>query len=134
MTNEQLAQRLRDHDMRPTKQRLAIAAHLFDGTDKHVSAESVYTNLQQSGIHLSIGTVYNSLRHFADAGLLRAVPGLGDHLTYDTNIGAHHHLLDVDTGEIIDIPAISQPVTSADLPEGFELEAVEITYKVKRTS
>ncbi len=134
MTDEQLAQKLRDHNMRPTKQRLAIAAHLFDGTDKHVSAESVYTTLQHAGIHLSIGTVYNSLRQFAEAGLLRAVPGLGDHLTYDTNIGTHHHLLDVDTGEIIDIPALSQPVSSPELPEGYELEAVEITYKVKRSS
>ena len=35
-----IKQFLRSNALRPTKQRIVIAGYLFDGTDKHVTAES----------------------------------------------------------------------------------------------
>ena len=40
-----IKQFLRSNALRPTKQRIVIAGYLFDGTDKHVTAESLSTEL-----------------------------------------------------------------------------------------
>ena len=43
-----IKQFLRSYALRPTKQRIVIAGYLFDGTDKHVTAESLSTELAKS--------------------------------------------------------------------------------------
>ena len=43
---------LRANDLRPTKQRVLIGNFLFDGVDKHVTAESLFKKLsnEQRGV------------------------------------------------------------------------------------
>ena len=45
---------LRVNDLRPTKQRVLIGNFLFDGIDKHVTAESLFKKLsnEKHGVHL----------------------------------------------------------------------------------
>ena len=49
-TRDRLVQRLRDHGIRPTRQRLALADLLFSRGDRHVSAEGLHAEvLEQRG-------------------------------------------------------------------------------------
>src|SRR3546814_16478808 len=59
--------------LRPTRQRLALARLLFEGGDRHVTAEQLHGEAAASRIAVSLATVYNALPQFTAAGLLREV-------------------------------------------------------------
>ena len=59
--NSELAEKLRLAGLRPTRQRLALAAILFGAGDRHVSAESLHQEAQTVRIGVSLATVYNLL-------------------------------------------------------------------------
>jgi Fur family iron response transcriptional regulator len=52
---------LRAAGLRPTRQRLALARLLFDGGDRHVTAEHLHSEAQARLIRVSLATVYNTL-------------------------------------------------------------------------
>src|SRR5450631_1855274 len=58
------AEKLRAAGLRPTRQRMELAAHLFRGHDRHVTAESLHDEVMGAGIKLSLATVYNTLHQF----------------------------------------------------------------------
>ncbi|HAH11536.1 MAG TPA: transcriptional repressor, partial [Alphaproteobacteria bacterium] len=41
--------RLREHGLRPTRQRLALSTLLFDGPDRHVTAEALHDEARTAG-------------------------------------------------------------------------------------
>ena len=106
---------LRQRGMRPTRQRVAIARLLFDGVDRHVTAESLAEQIRDLGIKLSLATVYNTLHQFTDVGLLKKVRGLSDVTWFDTNVDSHHHFFDTESGALTDIPA--EAITISTLPK-----------------
>ena len=94
------------HNITPTRQRVAIAAHMF-GKQQHLSAENILEQVNFKGIQVSKATVYNTLRLFVTHGLLREVM-IDPHRTlFDTNTTDHHHILNTETGEIRDIQPVS---------------------------
>jgi len=80
------AEKLRLAGLRPTRQRVAIAALLLDGRHRHVTADSLTEEITAAGLHVSGGTVYNTLNQFTDAGLLRRVMVHNDYSLFDTII------------------------------------------------
>ena len=68
-----MANHLTAHGVRPTRQRLAIAETLFEGAGRHIDASSLYEELATSTTKVSLATVYNALRAFNQAGLVRQV-------------------------------------------------------------
>ena len=116
MTKEELVELFNTHDMRLTRPRLAVAELLlFDGVDKHVSAEWVASELENLDVTISLASVYNTLNSFVEIGLLREIEISGSRVVYDTNTVEHHHFLKVSTGELIDIDA--DEVEISKLPE-----------------
>ena len=122
---------LRQRGMRPTRQRVAIARLLFDGVDRHVTAESLAEQIRDLGIKLSLATVYNTLHQFTDVGLLKKVRGLSDVTWFDTNVNSHHHFFDTESGALTDIPA--EAITISTLPKtppGKVVEGVDVIVRV----
>ena len=122
---------LRQRGMRPTRQRVAIARLLFDGKDRHVTAESLAEQIRDLGIKLSLATVYNTLHQFTDVGLLKKVRGLSDATWFDTNVNSHHHFFDTESGALTDIPA--EAITISTLPKtphGKVVEGVDVIVRV----
>ena len=112
---------------------MQIGCLLFHGADIHVSPDQLVSMLESHDIQMSLGTVYNTLRQFADAGLIKEVAGMGDRLVYDTNLSSHHHFVDVDTGELIDIDAANMQLNDLPHPpKGFILDGVDITIRIRR--
>jgi len=128
----QAINRLREVDLRPTRQRLALAKLLFErGCDRHVTAETLHEEAQKSGARVSLATVYNTLHQFTDAGLLREIMVDSGKTYFDTNIDDHHHFLCERSGQLTDIPA--HMVTVAELPQapdGRKISRVDIVIRI----
>ena len=130
---EKAAEKLRAASLRPTRQPIAIAERLLDGRARHVSAEQLRDELVDYGQSMALATIYNCLHQFEEAGLVRPVHHAGDAVLYDTNLGDHHHFVDVETGELIDIdPGEITLPELPDLPDGFEAETIELTVRLRR--
>ena len=125
-------QRLRDAGIRPTGQRVGVMRAIREGGRRHLSPESFHRELADANIRMSLATVYNTLNHFADAGLLRRV-GVGDRTWFCTNTSVHHHFYDEVSGRIEDIPG-DQPVVMGlpPAPAGMTILGVDVVIRVRR--
>ncbi len=126
-------ERLRSAALRPTRQRMALTRLLFDGDDRHVTAEALHKEARAANVRVSLATVYNTLHQFTTAGLLREVVVDATRSYFDTNTGHHHHFYCEDTGTLADIPG--ETFALGDLPKppkGTRIERVDIVVRVCR--
>jgi Fur family transcriptional regulator, iron response regulator len=93
---------LRDRDIQPSAQRVAIAEFVLD-TTSHPSADQVWEFVKTRLPMVSRATVYNTLNLFVAHGLLRELVLAEGRVVFDPRMEPHHHMLDVETGEIHDI-------------------------------
>ena len=120
-----MADHLTAHGVRPTRQRLAIAETLFDGSGRHIDASGLYEELATSTTKVSLATVYNALRAFDQAGLVRRVALPGDCVWYDTDTSNHHHFFVAGENRVIDIVAPGTKGASPNLPDGYRVSHID---------
>ena len=114
MERSEVVKLLQDHDITPTRQRIEIAAFLFQ-REQHLSAENILAEVNSSSHLVSRATVYNTMGLFTSKGLVREVLIDRDRVFYDSNNAQHHHIYNVDTGELSDIQ--DELVNVTGLPE-----------------
>ena len=121
--------------LRPTRQRVALATLLVgDGQHRHVTAESLFADVQTMGESVSLATVYNTLRAFCDAGLVQEVTVDGSRSYFDTNTHDHPHFFWEDENRISDAPADQLEITSLPkAPDGAEIAKVDVIIRLRRT-
>ena len=125
--------KLRKAGLRPTKQRMIIANILLNGVNRHFTAENLQNEINSSGNSMSIATIYNCLKKFRNCGLIKQVESSKETAIFDTNIDQHHHFLDEETGQLIDIE--NEEINLFKLPkipEGYMNSGVEVLIKLKR--
>jgi Fur family transcriptional regulator, iron response regulator len=123
--------RLQAAGIQPTLQRLAVAGSLLV-RPVHMTAEQVMAAARVQLPSLSRATVYAVLQLFVRQGLLKELPVEGASTVYDSNTSPHHHLYDVETGEVADLPMAGLQVMG--LPEslgGLQLEGVDVIVRVR---
>ncbi len=120
--------------LRPTRQRVALAALLVgDGEDRHVTAESLYDAACGTDERVSLATVYNTLRAFCDAGLMREITVDGSKSYFDTNTSNHPHFYWEDTASLSDAPADELEIQRLpEAPEGTEIAKVDVVIRLRR--
>ena len=124
--------KLRAAGLRPTQQRVALARLLFDGHDRHVTAELLHGEALSAGASLSLATVYNTLNQFTQAGLLRQVIVDGARIHFDTNTGDHHHFYLEGEDRLIDIPGRDVRIDGLPkAPNGTEILRVDVVVRLK---
>lgn len=124
--------RLKSAGLRPTRQRLALAKLLFEGGDRHVTAEQLHGEAQAADIRVSLATVYNALHQFTEADILREVVVEPGRSYFDTNITDHHHFFHEDESNLMDIPADSLSVENLPkAPAGTEVKRVDVIIRLK---
>src|SRR5580700_6871948 len=127
------AEKLRAAGLRPTRQRMELAAHLFSGADRHVTAESLHDEVTNDGIKVSLATVYNTLHQFTAAGLLRQVVVDAARGYFDTNTGDHQHFFLEEEGTLIDISGETIRVAGVpSAPPGMTVDRVDVVIRVKK--
>ena len=126
-------EKLRKAGLRPTKQRMIIADILLDGINRHFTAENLQNKINSSGNSMSIATIYNCLKKFRNCGLIKQVESSKDTAIFDTNINQHHHFLDEETGELIDIENDEVNLHKLPkIPQGYLNNGVEVLIKIKK--
>src|ERR1700758_5356375 len=91
-----------DKGLRMTDQRRVIARVLSDATD-HPDAEELYRRAASMDPHISIATVYRTVKLFEDAGILERHAFRDGRARYEEMPDSHHdHLIDVQTGKVIE--------------------------------
>jgi len=127
----QIVQRLREAGLRPTRQRLALAKLLFDGADRHVTAEVLHSEALRTGIRVSLATVYNTLHQFTSAGLLREIVVDASRSYFDTNVSDHHHFYYEHSGRLEDIPGDEVAVAALpSAPDGTSISRVDVIARL----
>jgi Fur family transcriptional regulator, iron response regulator len=125
--------RLGKHGLRPTRQRMLLGWLLFGRGHRHVSAEDLYEEATQARAHLSLATVYNTLRQFSEAGLIRQVPTGGGKAFFDTNAEEHHHYLAEGEDRMWDAPPDTMPLVGKPVaPEGYVVAGVDVIVRLRK--
>ncbi len=121
--------------LRPTRQRMTLASLLVgDGQDRHVTAEGLFDAASGVGEKVSLATVYNTLRAFCEAGLMREITVDGAKSYFDTNLTDHPHFYWEDTAELTDAPVQQLEIRRLpDVPAGAEIASVDVVIRLRRT-
>lgn len=91
-----------ERGLRMTDQRRIIAKVLSDATD-HPDAEEVYARATALDPKISLATVYRTVRLFDEAGIIETHDFRDGRARYELAEGEHHdHLIDVQTGDVIE--------------------------------
>ncbi|MFT3664826.1 Fur family transcriptional regulator [Piscinibacter sp.] len=127
-----LHQRLRTAGVLPTLQRMAVAGVLLR-EPRHMTAEQVLRAARELLPPISRATVYSVLQLFVRRGLLKELPIAGAATVYDSNVAPHHHLYNVDTGEVSDLPSLAVRLDGLpELPAGLTLDEVDVIVRVRQ--
>ena len=101
--------------LRMTEQRRVIARVLSDAAD-HPDAEELYKRASSIDPHISIATVYRTVKLFEDAGILERHDFRDGRSRYEETPDNHHdHLIDMRSGRVIefmdpDIEALQETI------------------------
>lgn len=122
---------LRARGIQPTPQRLAVAKYVLD-TRSHLTAEEVWERVLPLCPTLSRATVYNTLNLMAEKGLVR-VQQLGNGgAVFDAHVERHHHLVDEDSGNVIDLPWEALSVTGLERLDEYEISECHVVLRGRR--
>ncbi len=88
--------------LKMTGQRRVIARVLSEAGD-HPDVEELYRRASALDQHISIATVYRTVRLFEEQGILERRDFGGGRARYEpSEDGPHYHLIDVETGKVIE--------------------------------
>lgn len=131
LTRESVSGLLEAHGILPTQQRIDIAYLLFQRA-QHLAAEQVLARVNSHYGHVSKATVYNTLGLFVRKGLVREVLIEPGRTFYDSNTRDHHHIYNVDTGELEDIPASSVSINAdTSMLGNADIEGMDLVIRVR---
>lgn len=118
-----------EQGLKMTGQRRVIARVLSDAVD-HPDVEEVYRRAAAIDGRMSIATVYRTVRLFEEKGILERRDFGGGRARYEpTEHGKHHHLIDVESGRVIEFedPAHEALIEAIAARLGFEL----VSYRLE---
>jgi Fur family ferric uptake transcriptional regulator len=88
--------------MRMTDQR-RVVARVLSGAHDHPDVEELYRRSQQIDPHISIATVYRTVRLFEEAGIIERHDFRDGRSRYEEAPDVHHdHLIDMKSGKVIE--------------------------------
>ncbi len=91
-----------ERGLKMTGQRRVVARVLADAGD-HPDVEELYRRASALDQHISIATVYRTVRLFEEQGILERRDFGGGRARYEpSEDGPHYHLIDVETGKVIE--------------------------------
>ena len=130
MPYEKIKNVLRQINLRPTKQRIAIFDILFRQENWHFSADIVEKKCSESGVKISAGTIYNVLNDFYAKGLISKVMIDDDRSWFDTNTSDHFHIYDTKDRKLYDIAPEDIDLSLPKTIKEDDVRKVEILIKV----
>lgn len=91
-----------EKNMRMTEQRRVIARVLSTASD-HPDVEELHRRAHAVDPHISIATVYRTVRLFEEAGIIDRLDFRDGRSRYEEHTDEHHdHLIDMKTGKVVE--------------------------------
>ena len=126
---------LRKVGLKVTHPRMRILALLERTPQHHMTAEDIYRQLLEHGDEIGLATVYRVLTQFEAAGLVLKHNFEGGQAVYELDRGGHHdHMVDVDSGKIIEFESheIEELQRKIAADHGYELEEHSLVLYVRK--
>ncbi|OMF34734.1 transcriptional repressor [Paenibacillus sp. FSL H8-0548] len=116
-------EQLKMNGVRMTPQRHAILSYLMDSMT-HPTADEIYKALSPAYPSMSVATIYNNLRLFVEAGLVRELTYGDDSSRFDSDLSDHYHAICKTCGSIVDFdyPPLLEVERVASQVTGFVVE------------
>lgn len=125
MTATDLERKCVEAGLKMTEPRRIILDVLSHAND-HPSVEEVYDRSKTKDGSISMATVYRTLGLLDELGLVfRHEFNDTDHARYEVNTEHHHHLIDVDTGKVIEFQNEKIEKMKQKIAEDLGYELVE---------
>jgi len=117
-----------ERGLKMTGQRRVIARVLSEAAD-HPDVEELYRRCTALDSRISVATVYRTVRLLEEKGILERRDFGGGRARYEaTEHGRHHHLIDVDTGRVIEFqnPAHERLLSEIAAQLGFDVVSLRL--------
>lgn len=120
---------LKSTGVRVTPQRYAILEYLLTSLG-HPTADEIYRALEDKFPNMSVATVYNNLRVFKEAGMVRELTYGDASSRFDANMTEHYHIICRECGKIVDFeyPPLFQVEKEAEEKTGFRVETHRMEF------
>ena len=130
-------EKLRSSGLRPTKQRIKICKLLFDRKKTfHFTINDISKILKkETSDKISLATIYNTIHSFKKKGYLKEIAINSEKSYFDTNTSNHHHFLDVNTNELIDLN--NKDVHNIKIKKripGKKINSIEVLVKIENSN
>ena len=130
-------EKLRSSGLRPTKQRIKICKLLFNRKKTfHFTISDIYKMLKkQTYKKISLATIYNTVHSFKERGYLKEISVDREKSYFDTNTSNHHHFLDINTNELIDLK--NEDVHNIKIKKripGKKINSIEVLVKIENSN
>jgi len=135
--NSDFIEKLRSSGLRPTKQRLEICKLLFYRKKTfHFTIKGLSKILKkENNKKISLATIYNTVHSFKKKGYLKEISVDREKSYFDTNTSNHHHFLDINTNELIDLKEddVDNIKVKKSLP-GKKIKSIEVLVKIENNN
>ena len=135
--NSIFIEKLRSSGLRPTKQRIKICKLLFDRKQTfHFTINNLSKILKKDKSEkISLATIYNTVHSFKKKGYLKEISVNKDKSYFDTNTSNHHHFLDINTNELIDLK--NEDVHNIKIKKRIprkKINSIEVLVKIENSN
>ena len=132
--NTVFIEKLRSSGLRPTKQRLEICKLLFDRKKTFHFTINDLSKILRDKINkkISLATIYNTIHSFKNKGYLKEISINRDKSYFDTNTSNHHHFLDINNNQLIDLKNedVDKIRIKKNIP-GKKITSIEVLVKIE---
>jgi Fur family ferric uptake transcriptional regulator len=128
-------QNLRNVGLKVTHPRMRILQLLEQSRPRHMTAEDIYRQLLDQGEDIGLATVYRVLTQFEAVGLVLKHNFESGQSVYELDRGGHHdHMVDIDTGKIIEFESeeIERLQHEIAAVHGYEIEEHSLVLYVRK--
>ncbi|MCK4861497.1 MAG: transcriptional repressor [Rhodobacteraceae bacterium] len=123
MVNQTIIERCETAGLRMTGQR-RVVAQVLQESDDHPDVEELYARASKVDAGISLATVYRTVKLFEETGILERLEfGDGRSRYEDAEREHHDHLIDINTGQVIEFvdPEIEALQDKIAAKLGYEL-------------
>jgi Fur family ferric uptake transcriptional regulator len=101
MRQNSLEQKCAEAGLKMTGQRKTVL-QVLDEAEDHPSVEALYERAKALDDSISMATIYRTLNLLDELGLVVRHEFKENFSRYEANTDHHHHLIDIDSGEVIE--------------------------------
>ncbi len=107
-----------------------LVLQVLCGADDHPSVEMVYERARAIDPKVAMATVYRTLNLFHEFGIVTRIDLKESFARYELNWGHHHHLIDVETGEVHEFQNDTIEKLKAEIAAQMGYELVECVLEL----